>query len=345
MENVLDVFKGDGFSVLTQTDAVNKRPFVPGRIGELGIFREVGISTTVAEIEERQGKLYLVPAKERGAPATVNAQESRKKRFLEALHLPVTDKLEADEVQNIIAFGGGNKLQTIQEKLNEKYNTIVQSLDATLEHLRMGAIKGIVYDADGTTVLYNLFTEFGITPESLVDFDLDNPNGDGLLRQTCADVIRRMANNLGATPFMGVHAECGDAFFDNLLKNEEVRESYKGTPMAQVLREPYVYPNGKKVFGAFEFGGIVFENYRGSVGGTPFVNTNACHMFPVGAPDLFTMAFAPANYLETVNKPGVPMYAKVTPHPKNTHVDVDVQSNPLPYCTRPKVLMQGVDNT
>src|SRR5690606_26204575 len=102
---------------------------------------------------------------------------------------------------------------------------------------------------------------------------------------------------------------------------------------------------GQKVYGGFEFGGIVFENYRGSIGGTPFIGANDCRMFPVGVPDLFATAYAPANYIETVNTTGRPMYAKITPAPKGTHVDIDVQSNPLPYCTRPKVLMQGVDNT
>lgn len=345
MDNVLDIFKGDAFSLIKQTEAINKRPFVPGRLGQLGIFREMGVDTTSIEIEEKEGKLYLVPAKPRGAPATTNVKEGRKVRILKALHLPITDTISADEVQNVRAFGSGNMLETIQGKINERYTTMAQSIEATLEHLRVGAIKGIVYDADGTTPLYNLFTEFGISQETTVDFDLDNPDADGSLRAVCAGIVRTMADNLGATPMMGVMAMCGNDFFDNLIKNAEVRDSYRATPMAQVLREGYIMPNGQKIYGAFEFGGIVFENYRGSIGGTPFIGAHECRLFPIGVPDLFTLAYAPAPYIETVNTTGLPMYAKVTPHPKGTHVDVDVQSNPLPYCTRPKVLMQGVDNT
>jgi hypothetical protein len=36
-------------------------------------------------------------------------------------------------------------------------------VDATLEHLRIGAIKGQILDADGPAVIYDLFTEFGVT--------------------------------------------------------------------------------------------------------------------------------------------------------------------------------------
>src|SRR3546814_4745063 len=36
----------------------------------------------------------------------------------------------------------------------------------TLEHLRMGALKGEILDADGS-VISNLFTEFQITPQSV----------------------------------------------------------------------------------------------------------------------------------------------------------------------------------
>lgn len=341
---MLDVFKGDAFSLIRMTDAVNKRPFVPGRLGAMGLFRETGMDTLSAAIEEKEGVLYLVPAKARGSDPTQNQKENRKMRLLAASHLPVSDRLMADEVQGVRAFGSENQLESIQAKVNEKLDTMVTSLQATLEHMRIGAVKGIVMDADGTTPLYNLFTEFGITPPDDANFDFGS-HDDGYLRQLCADIVRRVQNSLGAASISGVHAICGDSFFDALLGDTEVRESYKGTPMAQVLREGFVYPNGLKIYGAFEFGGIVFENYRGSIGGTAFVATDVCHLFPMGVPDLFRIQFAPANYVQTVNTIGLPIYAKTTADPKDRWVDIDVQSNPLPYCTRPRVLIRGISGT
>jgi hypothetical protein len=343
---MLDIFNSDAFSLARMTDSINKRPFSPGRIGAMGIFPQSGIDTLTVAIEEKEGVLYLVPAKARGADPTQNKKEGRKLRNLRCVHLPLGDRLEADEIQGVRAFGGETALETIQAKINEKLDTMTQSMEATFEYQRIGAIKGEVLDADGTTVLYNLFTEFDITPYATVNFDLSIANAaDGSLRTKCAGIVRNIAAALGATPFMGVHAFCGDEFFDALLQEPEVRATYLGTPMAQVLREGFVYPNGLMIYGAFEFGGIVWENYRGAIGSVSFVDTNSCHLFPVGAPGLFKSVFAPANYIETVNTIGRPLYAKTTPDPKGRFVDIDVQSNPLIYCTRPKVLISGVQQT
>ena len=45
-----------------------------------------------------------------------------------------------------------------------------EALAITLEHLRMGALKGVILDADGST-LYDLYQEFEITPK-VVNFAL-----------------------------------------------------------------------------------------------------------------------------------------------------------------------------
>lgn len=346
MDNILDIFKTNAFGLVRMTDAINKQVFVPGRLGQLGIFDEAGVDTIDIAIEEREGLLYLVPNRERGADPTQNAKEQRKIRVLRSTHLPVSDRIYAREIQGVRAFGTGSQLETIQGKVNERLFTMAQSLEATLEHHRVGAVKGVVYDADGTTVLYNLFTEFGISPYSTVNFDFDPAAADtGQQRKRCAGIVRNIVDALGAANILGVHAICGNNFFDDLLQEPEVRNSFKNTSMATVLRDGYVYPNGLKVYGAFEFGGIVWENYRGSVGSTNFVNTEMCHMFPVGVPGLFKTAFAPADDIDAVNTTGRPMYAKTTLDPKRRWVEVDAESNPLVYCTRPKVLMTGLAHT
>src|SRR5690606_17668461 len=162
----------------------------------------------------------------------------------------------------------------------------------------IGAIKGVVTYSDGSTL--NLFTEFGVQQISETDFDLDNGSpAEGALRKKCAAVLRTIGTELDGLPWSGMaHAFCGDNFFDDLLAHKEVRETYTGWTEAQSLSEGYIDANGKS-WGAFEFGGIVWENYRGAVGGTTFVNTDKCHIFPVGVPDLFRTYWAPADYIET----------------------------------------------
>jgi hypothetical protein len=74
----LDIFGNSAFSVISLTDAINKVPFVPGRIGQLGLFDETGIVTTSVMIEEREGSLNLIETSSRGSPAAQKHEEQAK---------------------------------------------------------------------------------------------------------------------------------------------------------------------------------------------------------------------------------------------------------------------------
>lgn len=337
---MLDIFKSDAFGVVPLTDAINKIKFVPGRIAQTGLFTASGVPTTSVGIEERDGLLKLIAPTPRGGPGTTMDKLKRTLRSLVIPHFEINDAIMAEEVQGVRAFGRENDVEMVLDKVIERGEIHSQSMDATEELSRIGAIKGIVTYADGTTL--NLFTEFGVTQETEVDFDLDNASpASGALRKAAAVRVRQVANILEGIPFDHLHAYCGNAFFDDLLAHTEVRASYLQTPMAAVLREGYVMPGGEKIFGAFEFGGIVWENYRGAVGSTTFVDTNKCHLFPIGAPGLFRTYYGPADYIETVNTIGQRLYAKQWDMPNGKGINLDVQMNALNICTRPKVLIQG----
>ena len=339
---VLDIFKSDAFSVVSMTDAINKAPFVPGRAGALIPWDESGVPTTTIMIEEYQGELKLLNPVPRGGPGETSSKIKRTARSIVIPHYQHDDAVMADELQGVREFGQGNQMRTVQSYVNQRLLEHAQwKLDPTLEHQRVGAVKGVILNGDGSTLM-SLFTEFGVTQETEVAFDLANATpAKGVLRKACASVVRTIADNLGGAPFVGVHAFCGSTFFDELLAHPEVIDSYKQTPMAQVLREGYVYPNGEMVYGAFEFGGIVWENYRGAIGGTAFVHADKAHIFPMGTPGLWRTAYAPADYVETVKTIGLPRYAKQYPMPNGKGVSLESQMNALNFCTRPKVLMQG----
>jgi hypothetical protein len=337
----LDIMNQDAFGVTSLTDAINAVPFVPGRAGEVIDWNETGITTTSLLIEEDGGVLKMLNPTPRGGPGETSAKSKRTVRSLLVPHYQHDDAITADEVQGVRAFGSESEVQSVQTLVNQRLRDAVNLvLDPTLELQRLGAVKGIIVNADGST-LYNLFNEFGVMQETEIDFNLDASTDTGAVRGVCADAVNLIADNLGGVPFTGVRAFCGKTFFKSLLANVEVRNSYKGTSMASVLREGYVDPSGKKIYGAFEFGGIVFEHYRGSVGGSAMVGDNAVHIFPVGVPGLFRTVFAPADYVETVNTIGRPRYAKQWMSPNGKRVEMESQMNALSYCTRPKALLLG----
>jgi Phage major capsid protein E len=337
--SVLDVFKADAFSMTTTTAAINQVPYAPRRIQQLGLFRSFGVDTLAVQIELRDDVLYLVPAKPRNSPGTHNRDTIRKVVPLNCVHLPVTDQLMADEIQGRRAFGTDNQLETVQAKINEKLGTIRNSFETTLEFHRLGAIKGVVMDADGTTPILNLFTAFELTPRPVVNFDLTAPDpAPGVVKNTCNEVIRGIEDELGANGIeIMVHSFVGSRFMDDITSHPECIEAYKRQTDGRAT-----FLIDRTARRQFFYGGIMFDEYRGKVGSVQFIDEDEARFFPLGVPGLFDCAYGPPNWLSDVNMPGVPIYAKVTPDPKDRWVDIDAQSNPLHYCTRPRVLIQGL---
>jgi hypothetical protein len=80
---------------------------------------------------------------------------------------------------------------------------------------------------------------------------------------------------------------------------------------------------------------------RGRVGTVDFTDAEA-YFFPVGVPGLFRQYNAPADFVETTNTIGLPRYAKQAVDQQFARwVMLHVQSNPLPICTRPRVLIKA----
>lgn len=344
---MLNIFEGDAFSVVRLTQAINDLKYKPSRLAELGIFEVQNVDTTIISVEKKGDLLVIVPPSQRGGPgSTVGPEPKRDLRALHVPHFEINDAVSAEEVQGVRAFGTTSQLETVISKIASRLAIAVNSFAATEEHARMGAVKGIVTYSDGSTM--NLFNEFGVTQEAEVNFDLAAASpADGILRKKCAAITRQVSGILGGIPFTGLWALCGDEFFDALLQHKEVRETYKGWSEAQILREGYIGPN-RSSYGIFEFGGIVFENYRGATipgakDGTAqtFIHTDKCHIFPLGVPGLFNTVYAPADYEETVNTIGQRLYAKQYAFPNGKGRHLDSQMNALQYCARPKLLIQG----
>lgn len=337
---MLDVFNNNAFGVVPLTDAINDLKFVPGYIGRSGLFSTTSVATTSIAIEKKGNILVLVPPSPRGGPGTTVDKAKRTLRNLSVPHFEINDAIMAEEVQGVRAWGQETAAEMVMDKINERNQIHSQSMAATEEFARIGAVKGIVTYADNTTL--NLFTEFGVSQESEVAFDLaDATPTAGAVRQVCTDIIRLIAKNLDGISFGGVRGVVGDAFFDELLANAEVRSTYLQQQEASQLRGATINGGDSGVYGEFNFGGIVFSNYRGKVGTTDFIATDKGHFYPTGVPGLFRTVYAPADYTETVNTMGKRLYTKQYPMPNGKGVNLDVQMNALQYCTRPIALIKA----
>lgn len=340
---MLDIFNNDAFSVTSLTDALNEIKPRPSRLGDLGLFDTTGVTTLTVAIERIGDVLQLVSPSPRGAPGETKEAPKRTIENLSIPHFQRDWSVVADEVQGIRAYGSENMLETVANVVGRKAADGVADLDLTDEYARIGAIQGIVTYADATTL--NLYTKFGVVQPDELDFALDDADpDDGVLRKACVGVIRATRAALGGIGFSHVHAFCGDNFFDDLLQHPEVRETYKGWPEAQILRDSYIGRNrGENPI--FQFGGIIWENY-GAIestgdGALMGIHTDKAKFVPIGVPRLFRTYYAPADYMETVNTVGKRLYAKQWPMPNGKGINGETQTNVLHIVTRPGALQRA----
>ncbi|MBC3254441.1 major capsid protein [Pseudomonas paralactis] len=319
------IFEDDAFSVSSLTAAINEQEYLPGRISSLGLFREEGISTLTVQIEKDGDTLALVPSGERGTSGLVVGGTKRTLIPFNTVHLPERFTIKADEIQGIRAFGTRSELQAVQDVVNKRLAKARRQLDATHEFQRMGALNGQVLDADGKTVLLDIYKSFGVNRQKL-PMGLNSPDTE--LRVKCGEALDMQEEALGSVTSSGSRALCGKNFWNKLIVHKSVKETYLNTMQAASLRG-----DARE---AFEFGGIVWERYRGKVAGVAFVHDDKALLIPEGVPDLYISSFAPADYMETVNTQGIPYYSKIEPLPFNKGVAGEAQSNPLHLCTRPR---------
>jgi hypothetical protein len=323
-----DIFTSDFFSTETLTAAINKAPYVPGQLAALKLFEENGIATTRATVELKNNVLTLVPHIQRGGPAPVFRPGSREGVSFECAHLIQRSTLLADSIQDVREFGT-NELKTLEGTLQTDHLAPMRSnLEATLEYHRIGAIKGLVMDASGGT-LVDLFAEFGVTQQTL-DVDLDTSTVNV---QTKILAAKRLAETaLGAIKPTGWRALCSPAFFDALIGHPSVEAFAAGWTAACMLRDD--------VRDSVNIGGVDFSEYRGSYLGTDFIAAGHAYLVPLGVPSLFITRFAPADYAEAVNTEGLPLYAKSHLLPFNRGAMLEAQSNPVNLCTQPRAVIK-----
>jgi hypothetical protein len=337
----LDIFKQDAFRLTSMLQAIREVDYRPMRLGEMGIFTPNPVRTETVAIEKIGETLALIKTSERGAPLEKRKNEKRNIRDFRTVRIAEDDRITASELAGIRAFGTESELMQVQAEIARRLSGpagLESKVELTLENMRLGAVQGIVLDADGSTI-YDWFNEFGVAQPGEIDFDLDAAApASGVVRKKCNEVVRAMMKAAKGvwTPSTRVHALCGDAFWDDLTAHKEVRETYLGQQEASDLRNGNAYET-------FSYGGIVWENYRGTDDGTTVaINTDKAKFFPVNAPGAFLEVFSPGERFEHIGQLGERIYPLIVPdRDRDMWADIEVYSYPLHICTRPLMLQRA----
>jgi hypothetical protein len=336
----MDIFNSSAFSMTSLTGAVNKVGYKPQLLGSLNIFEPMPVRTRTVFVDRRDNKMTLIPSSPVGAPPKELQVDPRNAVPLKTTRLAEGFTLYAEEVQGIRAFGSETEFQQVQTEYLRRMAMVRDDMELTHEYHRLGALQGLLLDADGTSVIYNYFTEFGVTEAPAIDFDLDNASpATGAVRLKTAEVIRGMARSAGGafTPATTVHALVGDSFYDALISHPEVEKTYLNWAAAADLRQD-------RSFQSFTYGGITWHNYRGTDdNSTVAIDPDEAKFFPVGARDVFKKAMAPAEFGPYVNTLGQDTYAMNIPdRDRQAWTRGELYSYPLYFVQRPDVLRKGV---
>lgn len=336
----MDVFSSEpAFTATSLSMAIDKIGYQPGFLGTIaGLFVEVPVRTEVIMIEERDNAPALIQTTPRGSPPEGLRNNPRAVRSFRTLRLAKRSRIQASELQFIRAFGSETEVMQLQTEVARRQGLIRNDIELTWENMRLGALTGVVKDADGSTI-YDWMSEFTQVQPAEIDFDLDNASpATGAVRKKANQVKRQITKALKGLGGNAVRigAIVGDAFWDDLVSHPEVEKTFLNTTQAADLRNGF-----GMAWETFTYGGIQWINYRGTDDGAVGVATDKAKFFPIGA-GIFQMALSPGESFDHVGQLGQPVYSNiVTDRDRNMWADVEAYSYPLPVCVMPSALASG----
>ncbi|NKL63301.1 major capsid protein [Rhizobium leguminosarum] len=328
--NLANVFRGDAFSFITLTTALNLLPVEAGSADDVAKFTQSGINTLTVMVEEKEGKIGIVPTAPRGSVGRAQSSKRRKVRTFAVPHYPTYDAILASEVQGVRQFGSTDAMETVESKLAEKQTDMQAYLNRTQNFAKWGAIQGVLYDEDGS-VIYDWFDEFGVARNEYT-IDLDDAN-----LNLVAEVIkmkRQAEKELGGYSYSKLVLPLPAAIFDRFVAHVSVRDAYNRWQDGAFLRA-----DNRKGFILADNVEIRSVDVIDIGNGLTIIPEDAGFLIPDAAA-LFKMNFSPADTLEATNTIGLPYYMGSEPMPFGRGVELAAESNFVAYNEKPRAVVR-----
>ena len=340
MSVIINPFDENGFSPATLTEKVNKMPVQYGMIRNSGIFKVKPVYTKDIVCTYVNGKITLLRTKDpKSKPNQLDRTKAIRKNF-QTVHIPYQETIFSDDLAEKLKLSD-NSMRTLMEEMQEVLDMMKVDHAITEEHMLVGALQGVIYDADGTTVIANLFDEFSVTKKA-VNFVLGTATTE--VSEKCKEVVRHVKKYIGGDTMTGVECICDSVFFDNLTSHATVKDIWK--EHQQSVNKAM---SGEDPTQSFSFSGITFKEYGAEAShpdtgaALPFIATGKAHFYPVGTSKTAELYYSPARNFSAIGQPGQPMYARQTMDPKEKWIDVDTEQNLFPLWNRPECLVEGDD--
>lgn len=307
------------------TAAIQRTPYNPGQIAKLKLFTESGIATTSMAIDYRENAITMIPTSPRGGVGEPHRMGSRSVVTVEAVHIATMAAVMADESQNVREFAGTG-LESVADLMARKLSGMKTDLEITIEQHRAGAIRGLVQDVDGSTLL-DVYAAFGIAQTT---YNMALASAGNLVNKTIG-AERLCQAALGGEDPSGFLALCSPGYMDALRANSYYDSALRFASPGVVLAG---YQSGITV------GSTTYVEVRSSPGLPVKIPAGEGYLIPLGINELFITRFAPGDYVSTVNQPGLPAYVQSQPMEMNKGFKLEAQSNHISICTRPACVIR-----
>ena len=335
---ILDIFSNNPFRAIEMTAAINQVEEVPTLLGGMGLFREVPLRVKDFAVELSNKSLNILPTRPWGGTPTYGTMEKRRMRTFSCVHIPHNDYVSAFDVMgvyNSFAMQGGDGLMSVAQLVADKLTTMRAKHDLTKEYLRWGALTGVVLDADGSELL-DIYEAFGLTPVAR-DFVFSSNSTD--INAVIIELKRYFEVNRNGLQIGGLQVMCGVDWFAALMAHPWTKEFLTQTREAQNQGQLGVdYRNGIRIAG-LQFSEVSAETQDADGNSKKFIADNKAIAFPTSTQGMFETYLAPAAFIETINTPGQPLYAKQKVDDWQTGVEIATESNPMPFNRRPDLVV------
>lgn len=318
-----NVLSENAFSMTTLTDRVSKLPAVNVQLASF--FEISNVNTESVQVDIESGTVVVLETVARGSlPTHVTGQRSRTARTIGSVKVGTMVELTASDINSIRQFGEESLTETFESVLNPRLEDASGNLDVTHENLRAGAFRGVVLDSDGTTVLVNLYTLFGLTPPAVIYLDLESIADLGELRTHFDAVKNSIRDAAGKAPITGFVAVAGRGAYQTIVNHPVVRDAYDRWQDGAWKRDANS--------GGFLFQGIEFIEYLGSA-----IDDDEI-LFAPKLRGLFRTIFTTPDEPELAGTLGRSTYVIPQPQESTKSWSAEVSSFPIHYSTRPDLL-------
>lgn len=330
------------------TDEIMVVPNKWGLFQQLGIFSDEPLSGKTVMIPRVQWEEALVPDRAWGARASNPAGQARGYITISVPHFPHDEAILPSDLDGKVSWEDlfeGVVVESLEATRARKMEQLRKNHSITLEYARAQLINaGTVYAPNGTLATsygstYNMYTEHGVTRNNFT-IGLGTLTRDPLqdIEAWIAGTQDEIQNGAILDAFVCI---CSTGFFNQLVNHPFVTEKYTYDNSARA-RELLTGRMTADQFGldaryrTFEFGGVIFVEYRGSFDGTPYIDANEARFFPLTDEPFFKTFYAPADKFGIVNTQAQQVYMWEYPSPKADKIEIESEQNFLNWCLYPK---------